>query len=120
MARKVRISLQPATWAALSEQAKGDDSPDDVIARVLGEVAVLRDRIDRLTSRGARLRADLDASQAAHGETRRRLARTAAELAEERRPVEVPLHLSPEQARGIERARQIWRAHCRGEDNAER
>jgi septal ring factor EnvC (AmiA/AmiB activator) len=118
--RKVRISLQAATWAALSEQARGDDSPDDVIARVLADVAVLRDRIDRLTNRGARLRADLEASQAAHGETRRRLARTMAELAEERRPVEVPLHLSPEQARGIHEARQIWRAHCRGEDIAER
>ena len=111
MARKVRISLAPSTWAALSEQAKGDDSPDDVIARVLGSVEVLRDRIDRLTSRSARLRADLEASQAAHGETLRRLAQTREDLAEAKRPVEAPEHLTPAQAVSVEYARRVWEAY---------
>lgn len=108
MARKVRVSLSATTWQALSEQAKGDDSPDDVIARVLGEVAVLRDRIDRLTSRSARLRADLEASQAAHGETMRRLADVRRELVEAQRPSEPAVHMTPAQAVSVEYARRAW------------
>jgi chromosome segregation ATPase len=116
VARAVRISLQPATWRLLTTLARDDESPDAVIARVLDEataqVEALRDRLDRARAATARARADLQASRAAHVETRERLARVRLELEEqERRIVELqnpPEHLTAAQDAGIARARREW------------
>ena len=105
------MTLQPDTWRALSNQARDDESPDQVIARVLAECDKLRDALTKARGVTARVRADLQASQSAHGDTRRRLQAMRVELAEAQRPAEPLQHLTPAQAVSVEYARRAWEAY---------